>query len=162
MIRRLFMWSTNQSLTHRYEGVNVRNFSTSWIDGLAFNAVLHSFRSDLFNYHDLLSPQRTPHANLWHAFSLAKTHFGVEPLLEPDDIILRWGRRNVSVAKQLFCSILFFDEWILLLFFTDLTKNRYSSTRAVYTLIYTNWRQQTPWMTIRKRCRTCSPGWWPV
>ncbi|XP_065057845.1 utrophin-like isoform X2 [Rhopilema esculentum] len=66
-----------------YEGVDIKNFSTSWKDGLAFNALVHRFKPNLFIYKSLLS--NGPVDNLEHAFSLAENSFGVDRLLEPSD-----------------------------------------------------------------------------
>lgn len=38
----LLSWVRN--CTRNYNNVNVLNFTTSWADGLAFNAILHHFR----------------------------------------------------------------------------------------------------------------------
>ncbi|MEQ2240026.1 hypothetical protein ILYODFUR_010658, partial [Ilyodon furcidens] len=40
----LLQWC--QSITNKYQGVKVTNFSTSWRNGLAFCAILHHFHPD--------------------------------------------------------------------------------------------------------------------
>lgn len=65
-----------------YEGVDVRNFTTSWSDGLALNALLHAHRPTLFDWGVLA--RRLPYARLDHAFRLAQQHLGIERLLDPE------------------------------------------------------------------------------
>uniref|UniRef100_A0A8C5J8T1 Dystrophin n=1 Tax=Junco hyemalis TaxID=40217 RepID=A0A8C5J8T1_JUNHY len=71
--------------TRKYPQVNVTNFTTSWSDGLAFNALLHSHRPDLFDWNAVAS-QQSPVQRLDHAFSIARQHLGIEKLLDPEDV----------------------------------------------------------------------------
>ncbi|XP_048351416.1 dystrophin isoform X1 [Sphaerodactylus townsendi] len=71
--------------TQNYPQVNVTNFTNSWSDGLAFNALIHSHRSDLFDW-DSVACQQSDIQRLDHAFNIAKRHLGIEKLLDPEDI----------------------------------------------------------------------------
>ncbi|NXM47158.1 DMD protein, partial [Gymnorhina tibicen] len=71
--------------TRNYPQVNVTNFTTSWSDGLAFNALLHSHRPDLFDWNAVAS-QPSPVQRLDHAFNIARKHLGIEKLLDPEDV----------------------------------------------------------------------------
>lgn len=53
--------------------MNIRNFSSSWADGLAFAALLHHFRPDAFDFATLDPKNRA--ANLELAFRLAESAF---------------------------------------------------------------------------------------
>jgi len=64
----------------RYKGVVIKDFTTSWQDGLAFNALIHKFRSDLFDYEDIL--QNAAARNLEHAFNIAKNIFKIDRYLD--------------------------------------------------------------------------------
>ncbi|XP_043925536.1 utrophin isoform X2 [Protopterus annectens] len=70
--------------TRPYSQVNVLNFTTSWTDGLAFNAILHRHRPGLFSWDSVA--RMSPIERLEHAFSIAKTHLGIEKLLDPEDV----------------------------------------------------------------------------
>ncbi|VVC94724.1 unnamed protein product [Leptidea sinapis] len=78
----LLSWCRNH--TESYAGVNVTNFTTSWSDGLAFNALLHRWRPHLFDFDTLVAESET--RRLEHAFSLAHTHLGIDRLLDPEDV----------------------------------------------------------------------------
>ncbi|KAJ4445847.1 hypothetical protein ANN_12532 [Periplaneta americana] len=70
--------------TKDYPGVDVKNFTTSWSDGLAFNALIHRWRSQLFDFHNIA--RKHPNARLEHAFRIAQEHLGIERLLDPEDV----------------------------------------------------------------------------
>ncbi|XP_059504261.1 dystrophin isoform X5 [Stegostoma tigrinum] len=70
--------------TRPYKQVNVLNFTTSWADGLAFNAILHRHKPGLFSWDKVMKMSAV--GRLEHAFDLAKKHLEIERLLDPEDI----------------------------------------------------------------------------
>lgn len=68
--------------TAGYHNVNVRNFTTSWRDGLAFNALIHKHRPDLINFEKL--SKATPTYNLNNAFNVAEEKLGLTKLLDAE------------------------------------------------------------------------------
>ncbi|XP_007943141.1 spectrin beta chain, non-erythrocytic 2 [Orycteropus afer afer] len=68
----------------RYPNVNVHNFTTSWRDGLAFNAIVHKHRPDLLDFESL--KKCNAHYNLQNAFNLAEKELGLTKLLDPEDV----------------------------------------------------------------------------
>ncbi|XP_063241315.1 dystrophin, isoforms A/C/F/G/H-like [Bacillus rossius redtenbacheri] len=70
--------------TKEYPGVDVKNFTTSWSDGLAFNALIHRWRPHLFDFNNIA--RKHPNARLEHAFRTAQEHLGIERLLDPEDV----------------------------------------------------------------------------
>ncbi|CAL8080889.1 unnamed protein product [Calicophoron daubneyi] len=78
----LLLWC--QMKTAGYHNVNVRNFTTSWRDGLAFNALIHKHRPDLIDYASLSKSE--PLKNLQNAFTVAEDKLHLTPLLEPSDV----------------------------------------------------------------------------
>ncbi|XP_054599029.1 dystrophin isoform X5 [Nothobranchius furzeri] len=71
--------------TRRYPEVNVVNFSGSWNDGLAFNALIHSHRPELFDWSSV-EKKTSAIDRLEHAFSTAEQHLGIQRLLDPEDV----------------------------------------------------------------------------
>ncbi|XP_054855344.1 utrophin isoform X2 [Eublepharis macularius] len=73
--------------TRPYSQVNVLNFTTSWTDGLAFNAVIHRHRPELFGWDKVT--KMSPIGRLEHAFNIAKNYLGIEKLLDPEDVAVQ-------------------------------------------------------------------------
>ncbi|XP_060038717.1 dystrophin isoform X3 [Erinaceus europaeus] len=71
--------------TRNYPQVNVINFTTSWSDGLALNALIHSHRPDLLDWNSVIC-QQSATQRLEHAFNVAKHQLGIEKLLDPEDV----------------------------------------------------------------------------
>nr|XP_014718091.2 spectrin beta chain, erythrocytic isoform X2 [Equus asinus] len=78
----LLLWC--QMKTADYPQVKVTDFTTSWKDGLAFNALIHKHRPDLIDF-DKLKDSNARH-NLEHAFDVAEHQLGIIPLLDPEDV----------------------------------------------------------------------------
>ncbi|XP_067877956.1 spectrin beta chain, non-erythrocytic 1-like isoform X6 [Heterodontus francisci] len=78
----LLLWC--QMKTAGYPNVNVHNFTTSWRDGLAFNAIVHKHRPDLIDFDKL--KKSNAHYNLQNAFNVAEQQLGLTKLLDPEDV----------------------------------------------------------------------------
>ncbi|KAG5833365.1 hypothetical protein ANANG_G00275170 [Anguilla anguilla] len=72
--------------TRDYKQVNVVNFSSSWSDGLAFNALIHSHRPELFEWKSV--EKQADIERLDHAFRIAKQQLGIDQLLDPEGLII--------------------------------------------------------------------------
>uniref|UniRef100_A0A673JK01 Utrophin-like n=1 Tax=Sinocyclocheilus rhinocerous TaxID=307959 RepID=A0A673JK01_9TELE len=81
----LLSWVRN--CTRNYSSVNVLNFTTSWADGLAFNAILHHFRPHGFSWEEVV--HLTPVERLDHAFTFAKDQLNIERLLDAEDVAVQ-------------------------------------------------------------------------
>lgn len=102
--------------TANYSGVSVRNFTSSWSDGLAFNALLHRWRPQLFDYTTIVG--RSPTARLEHAFNIAHTHLGIDKLLDPEGQFGHFGRRLYQVYCQSLITIVWQIDAIFCLLWT--------------------------------------------
>ena len=79
--------------TAGYRNVNVRNFTTSWRDGLAFNALIHKHRPDLIDYDNMQKSNAL--FNLKNSFDVAEQQLGLAKLLDPEGEKLEEGLMKV-------------------------------------------------------------------
>jgi len=79
----LLLWC--QRKTEPYDNVDVKDFTMSFQDGLAFCALIHRHRPDLIDYEKLNSEDKLGNLNL--AFDVAKEHLDVARLLDAEDIV---------------------------------------------------------------------------
>jgi hypothetical protein len=78
----LLKWCQNKTVG--YKGIDITNFSSSWNDGLAFCAILHSYLPEQVPFYELDS--RDKHRNFSLAFKAAEG-VGVAPTLSINDFI---------------------------------------------------------------------------
>ncbi|CAG0912335.1 unnamed protein product [Notodromas monacha] len=76
----LLRWA--QRTTEKYPGVRVTDFTRSWRDGLAFNAIIHRHRPDLIQWNSLKN--RSARERLDSAFNIAEKEYSVTRLLDPE------------------------------------------------------------------------------
>ncbi|XP_011358083.1 smoothelin-like protein 2 isoform X4 [Pteropus medius] len=84
----LLEWCRNKTLG--YQHVDLQNFSSSWSDGMAFCALVHSFFPDAFDYSALSPTQRKKNFEL--AFTMAEKLANCERLIEVEDMMVM-GRK---------------------------------------------------------------------
>lgn len=78
----LLLWC--QRKTACYDEVDVRNFTDSWNDGLAFCALLDIHRPDLIDYDSLDKDDHR--GNMQLAFEIAHKEIGIPDLLDVEDV----------------------------------------------------------------------------
>ncbi|XP_070761921.1 smoothelin, like isoform X2 [Enoplosus armatus] len=79
-----------RSKTIGYQNIDIQNFSSSWSDGMAFCALVHSFFPTEFDYNSL-SPANRKH-NFELAFGTAEVKAGCDRLIEVEDMMIM-GRK---------------------------------------------------------------------
>ncbi|XP_058902746.1 smoothelin-like protein 2 isoform X3 [Kogia breviceps] len=84
----LLEWCRSKTLG--YQHVDLQNFSSSWSDGMAFCALVHSFFPDAFDYGALSPTQRRQNFEL--AFTVAENLANCERLIEVEDMVVM-GRK---------------------------------------------------------------------
>merc|ERR1719492_109220 len=80
----LLLWCRKK--TKGYPGVDgdIKNFSTSWKDGLAFTALIHRHYPDLIEYDENGDPEEL----LEKAFACCEENFGIARLLDVEDLMV--------------------------------------------------------------------------
>lgn len=76
----LLRWA--RKTTDRYPGVKVSDFTSSWRDGMAFNAIIHRNRPDLVEWKKL--DRRQVRERIDIAFHVMEKEYGVTRLLDPE------------------------------------------------------------------------------
>lgn len=74
-----------RAMTKDYENVDIKNFSNSWNDGMAFCALIHHFYPKTFDFKRLNPKARR--ANFTLAFTVAEKEADIAPLLDVDDMV---------------------------------------------------------------------------
>eukprot|EP01103_Thecamoeba_quadrilineata_P003858 TRINITY_DN13596_c0_g1_i1.p1 TRINITY_DN13596_c0_g1~~TRINITY_DN13596_c0_g1_i1.p1 ORF type:complete len:480 (-),score=140.03 TRINITY_DN13596_c0_g1_i1:35-1474(-) len=92
-VQGILNWANNR--TREYRGVEIRDFTYSWINGMAFCALLHSYRPDLIPF-NLLSPEDVKY-NLTLAFTEAQ-NIGIPHMMDPDDVFMVHPPDEKSIA----------------------------------------------------------------
>eukprot|EP01090_Pellita_catalonica_P013067 TRINITY_DN3016_c0_g1_i1.p1 TRINITY_DN3016_c0_g1~~TRINITY_DN3016_c0_g1_i1.p1 ORF type:complete len:1544 (+),score=470.99 TRINITY_DN3016_c0_g1_i1:17-4648(+) len=93
----LLLWCKRK--TESYDNVDVKNFTSSWKDGLAFCALIHKHRPDLIpNYNDLVATDAAK--NLELAFSVAEEKLGIARFLDVEDMEYPDERSMITYLLQ--------------------------------------------------------------
>ncbi|XP_058490463.1 smoothelin, like [Solea solea] len=79
-----------RSKTIGYQNIDIQNFSSTWSDGMAFCALVHSFFPTEFDYTTLSPANRKDNFEL--AFRTAELKAGCDRLIEVDDMMIM-GRK---------------------------------------------------------------------
>jgi len=87
----LLTWCQNS--TKDYYDVNIKDFTNSWKDGLAFNALIHKHRPHLLDFNKLVedrekftSSYKYKEYTLENAFNIAQKKLQIERLLDIEGI----------------------------------------------------------------------------
>ncbi|XP_015264630.1 PREDICTED: smoothelin-like protein 2 [Gekko japonicus] len=79
-----------RSKTIGYKHIDLQNFSSSWSDGMAFCALVHSFFPEAFDYNELDPAKRKENFEL--AFTMAEKMASCDRLIEVEDMMVM-GRK---------------------------------------------------------------------
>ena len=103
----LLLWC--QMKTAGYHNVNIRNFTSSWKDGLAFNAIIHKHRPDLIEYSKLIKSNAMYNHN--NAYEIAEREFGLTSLLDAEDIVNTDFPDEKSIITYVVTYYHYFSKW---------------------------------------------------
>ncbi|CAF0737253.1 unnamed protein product [Didymodactylos carnosus] len=85
-----------QDVTQYYKNVNIKNFSSSWANGMAFCAIIHRYFPEEFSY-DILDPNER-RKNFDLAFTIAQERAGIDPLIDTDDMLMMKDKPDWKVV----------------------------------------------------------------
>uniref|UniRef100_A0A0N4ZQ51 Spectrin beta chain n=1 Tax=Parastrongyloides trichosuri TaxID=131310 RepID=A0A0N4ZQ51_PARTI len=94
----LLLWC--QRKTAGYSNVKVENFTTSWRNGLAFNALIHAHRPDIINFNGLNPNDNI--GNLNNAFEIAEKKLDIAKLLNADDVNRHPDEKSIVTYVSLY------------------------------------------------------------
>lgn len=81
----LLKWCQKVLSDEKYANTEVKNFSTSFANGLNFCALLHQFDNTLLDYTKLTKDNQKENCQL--AFKIAKEKLGIDNLLDVEDVV---------------------------------------------------------------------------
>ncbi len=84
--RCLLAWCRQWTRSYRGAGVDVRDFSSSWADGLALAALVSAHRPDCLDFGAVSAPEVGPARRLEAAMAATEANLGVPRLLDPEDL----------------------------------------------------------------------------
>lgn len=96
-VKGLYMWCLK--VTSGYDGIEVRDMTSSWKNGLALCALINRFRPDLIDIYSL-SPNNIYYNNEL-AFNIAEKEFGIPKYLDPVDMVTMEAPDRLSMATYL-------------------------------------------------------------
>ncbi|KXS11038.1 hypothetical protein M427DRAFT_138687 [Gonapodya prolifera JEL478] len=79
----LLLWCQRKTASYK-PMVDIKEFTFSWVDGLAFCALIHKHRPDLLDFSSLDKSKK--HENTELAFDVAQKHLGIPRLLDVEDV----------------------------------------------------------------------------
>lgn len=105
-VKGLYWWC--KKVTDGYDGVQVKNMTSSWKNGLALCALINRFRPDLIDFYSL-SPEDIYYNNDL-AFRVAEKEFGIPQMLDAQDMVTMATPDRFSMATYLSAFYDFFKN----------------------------------------------------
>ncbi|KAK7896722.1 hypothetical protein WMY93_022047 [Mugilogobius chulae] len=85
--------------TRGYSGVTIHDLTTSWKNGLALCALIHSYSPELIDYHSL--DKSEVEENIQLAFDVAERELGISPLITVDELLSVGEPDSLSMVMYL-------------------------------------------------------------